>query len=280
MVRIVSVSCGVVVPGVVSGVSSDGVGVVWLLVSPSCSIYPLRPCGSVRFPRIGLKPGNVHRFCQLVFLTRFARLRSSSLVFARCPLAAGACRFPFRLVPLLVLPVSWGVSWLFFAARQPSHLVHQFAGVSSSNSFSFRSGVSSGGPVFRLVHRSSVFRFVRLIVSRLVRSSRLGVSSSSPHSLVLSGSSSWRFVVSGSVLASRSFLFSSYIARCVSWPWRRLVICGLVSLISWLRVSFSVVICHRGAWRWRGERAVRRYERCAVFVSSFPHRVMMMWRYE
>lgn len=38
---------------------------------------------SVRFPRIGLKPDNVRRFCQLVSLTHCVRLRSSPFVLAR-----------------------------------------------------------------------------------------------------------------------------------------------------------------------------------------------------
>lgn len=202
----------------------------------------------------------------------------------------GSYRFLYRLVSLLVASSRWASRG--YSLRLARRLVSSFPSIRPASRQAVRSRFvrasrssarRASRPAVRsprLVYRSSVFRLARFIVSRLVFSSRLIVSSSSPYSLVSPGGSSWRFVVSGSVLASRSFLFSSYIARCVSWPWRRLVICGLVSFVSWLRVSFPVVICHRGAWRWRGERAVRRYERCAVFVSSFPHRVMMMWRYE
>ena len=54
---------------------------------------------------------------------------------------------------------------------------------------------SSGVPLSRLVKQLAFSRFARRSVARLV--------------------------VSGRVLASRSFLFLFYLARCVSWPWGR-----------------------------------------------------------
>lgn len=185
---------------------------------------------------------------------------------------AGQCA-PFLPARFLVSSVDGGsVSFSFTRYARP------FV------SFLFSSCPSRGasrGYSLRLARRLVLSRqFAGVSLSRLV----WGVSSLVSFARLVKQSMfsrfAWRLVVSGRVLASRSFLFLSYFARCVSWPWRRLVICGFVSLVSWLRVSFSVVICHRGAWQWRGERAVRRYERCAVFVSSFSHRVMMMWRYE
>lgn len=125
---------------------------------PSRSIYPFRPCGFVRFPHIGLKPGNVRRFCQLVSPHS---LRSSSLVSV-------------RLVPLLVLPVSCGVSSLFFAfaVRLSSRLAHQFVRrsvVSSRPAVRF--------PVLFIVPRCFALPGSSFLVScsRLVCSSRQAV---------------------------------------------------------------------------------------------------------
>lgn len=127
----------------------------------------------------------------------------------------GVDRFSFRLVPLLVRLVSCGVSSLFFAVHPSSRLAHQFAGGSlrrlvrrsGSPSCSLFLGVSSC-PVHcfssrvpvssaRLVKQSVFSRFVRRLVSAV-----RGVRECS---------------------SSRSLLFSSYIARCVSWTWRRAV---------------------------------------------------------
>lgn len=112
------------------------------------------------------------------------------------------------------------VSSLFSSPRLVGRLVAILCGspvVSSCSSIrsAVRCPVSFGGPVSRLVHRSSVFRFVRLIVSRLVRSSRPLVSSSSSYSLVLPGGS---FLVSW-CRAVFSVSFSSVLisfVRCVS----------------------------------------------------------------
>lgn len=142
----------------------------------------------------------------------FARLRSSSLVSVRRPLAAGACRFP--LLAMLVRSsrpssrrlVSWGVSWLFFAVRSSARLVFPIN--------------SLGGPLRCLVRRSSFpscSSFFGVSPCPAHRSpsrfsSRPLVSSSSPYSLVSPGVSSWLLVVSGSVLSSRSLRFMAMAA--------------------------------------------------------------------
>lgn len=96
------------------------------------------------------------------------------------------------------------VSFLFSSPHLVGRLVAILCG---SLVGSYRLLVSSGGSSLRLACRSSVFRLVRLIVTRLVSSSRPLVSSSSSYSLVSPGGSSWRFVVSGSVF--RLVLFCS-----------------------------------------------------------------------
>ena len=149
----------------------------------SVPFYPSRPCGSFDF-LVSVECGRCAPFLSAHFLAMFR--------------GGGVYRFSSRLVPRLVLPVSWDVSWLFFAVCVSFRLVCRFAGVLLSSSFSFRSGVlfvgswgvSSGDPVFRLVRRSSVFRFARFIVC----SFRPLVSLNSPYSLVLSGGSFWRLV--------------------------------------------------------------------------------------
>lgn len=123
-------------------------------------------------------------------------------------------RSSVRLVPLLV--ASSRVASRLYSLRFTRRLVWFI------NSPAARCVVSSGGPVPRLVHCSSVFRLARFIVSRLVFPSRPLVSSSSPYSLVSPGGSSRRFVVSGRVLSvSRLILFCSRIISlvAVSWPW-------------------------------------------------------------
>lgn len=179
-------------PGVVSGVSSEGGGVVWLLVPPSRSIYPFRPCGFVRFPRIGLKPGNVRRFCQLVSPHS---LRSSSLVCSSRPSSR-------RLV-------SCGVSSLFFAVHPSSRLVHQFAG-GSLRRLVRRSG-SPSCSLFLGVSPCPVHRF----------SSRVPVSSARLVKQSVFSRFAWRLVSavrgvgSGSLcLPSHPLLFSYHLTRC------------------------------------------------------------------
>ena len=198
---------------------------------PSRSIYPFRPCGFVRFPHIGLKPGNVRRFCQLVSPHS---LRSSAFVFARLRSSRSSSRL-VRLVRRLV-----SILCLCGSPVVPS---------CSSIRSAVRCLVSSGGPVSRLVHRSSMFRLAWLIVSRLVFSSCLLVSSSSPYSLVSPGGSSRRFVVSGSVLSSRSLLFSFHLS----------VASHVVVMMVAARHSHIVAACFRPhclpswnpIWRWR-----------------------------
>lgn len=186
--------------GVVSGVSSEGVGIVWLLVPPSRSIYPFRPCGSVRFPRIRLKPDNVRRFCQLVsslaslvsvrprsspFVVRWRRGVSFSFSSRS---SSRLARLVGRLVSILCgSPVVSSYSSIRLAFRC---LVSPCDPYSSSRCF-----VSFSVSSVRLVKQLAFSRFARRSVARLV--------------------------VSGRVLASRSFLFLFYLARCVSWPWGR-----------------------------------------------------------
>ena len=159
---------------------------------------------SVRFPRIGLKPDNVRRFCQLVSLTHCVRLRSSPFVLARLrssSVGGGSVSFSFssrsssrlaRLVGRLVSilcgsPVVSSYSSIRLAFRC---LVSPCDPYSSSRCF-----VSFSVSSVRLVKQLAFSRFARRSVARLV--------------------------VSGRVLASRSFLFLFYLARCVSWPWGR-----------------------------------------------------------
>lgn len=170
---------------------------IWFLVSrlasrPVLSVQFLR---LVRFPRIGLRTG---WRCAPFLSARFPHsLRSSSLVSVRHPLAAGL--FSFRLVSLLVCP-SRGAS-----RRYSLQLVS--CPVLLINSPGVASPVSSGGSSFRLARRSSVFRLVRFISPRLVFSSHLGVSLSSPYSRF-----AWR-LVSAARRASRVLRLSSHSFR-------------------------------------------------------------------
>ena len=135
---------------------------------PSRSIYPFRPCGFVRFPHIGLKPGTVRRFCQLVSPHS---LRSSAVVRGRLRSPALAS---VRLVPLLVLSVSCGVSSLFFAfaVRLSSRLAHQFV-----RRFVVSSRPAVRFPVLFIVPRCFALPGSSFLVScsRLVCSSRQAV---------------------------------------------------------------------------------------------------------
>lgn len=190
----------------VSGVSSEGVGVVWLLVPPSRSIYPFRPCGFVRFLRIGLWAGSVRRFCQLVFLTHSVRLRSSSLVSVRCPLAAGRIVFPYSLSSsvrlVLLLVASSRVASRGYSLRLARRLVSSCPSIRPAARCLVSSGVSFGGP--------PIVSFVSF------RSASCPpVSSSSSYSLVSPGGS---FLVSW-CRAVFSVSFSSVLisfVRCVS----------------------------------------------------------------
>ena len=135
---------------------------------PSRSIYPFRPCGFVRFPHIGLKPGNVRRFCQLVSPHS---LRSSAFV---CVRLRSSSLVSVRLVPLLVLSVSCGVSSLFFAfaVRLSSRLAHQFV-----RRFVVSSRPAVRFPVLFIVPRCFALPGSSFLVScsRLVCSSRQAV---------------------------------------------------------------------------------------------------------
>lgn len=135
----------------------------------------------------------MRRFCQLVFITRFARPRSSFV-------GGRADRFPFRLVPRLAHP-SRGASRdysLRFACQSVSS--RRFAGVS----------------LFRLARRSVSCSSVLLVVPRCLvlpgLSSPLvspGVSLSSPCSLVSLGR-----LVSAARMASRVLSVSRLILFC------------------------------------------------------------------
>ena len=226
------------VPGVVSGVSSEGGGVVWFLV-PSVPFYLSVPSLRVR----SISPYRIEAWQCAPFLSaRFpsltafvcVRLRSSAFVFARLRSSRSSSRL-VRLVRRLV-----SILCLCGSPVVPS---------CSSIRSAVRCLVSSGGPVSRLVHRSSMFRLAWLIVSRLVFSSCLLVSSSSPYSLVSPGGSSRRFVVSGSVLSSRSLLFSFHLS----------VASHVVVMMVAARHSHIVAACFRPhclpswnpIWRWR-----------------------------
>lgn len=138
------------------------------------------PFLSARFLALSVSGGSVS-----FSLTRYARLFVSSLF--------SSLRLVWRLVSILC-------GSLVGSSRLPI------------NSPAIRCPVSSGGPVSRLVHRSSVFRLARLIVlfsfARLVRS----VSSSNPYSLVSPERlvSAVRGVSCALCPSSRSLLFSSY----------------------------------------------------------------------
>ena len=192
-------------------------------------------CGPFDFPRIGLRADVVRRFCQLVFITRFARLRSSSLVSVRHSLAAEQIVFPFvsSLVSLFRLVGASRDYSLRFACQSVSS--RRFAGVS----------------LFRLARRSVSCSSVLLVVSRCLvlpgLSSplvSLGFSLSSPCSLVSLGGSSRRLVgrgVSSVIRLSFRSLFCSRIISlvAVSWPWRRRLV---LSPVSWRRCVGGMVV--------------------------------------
>lgn len=178
----------------------------------------------VRFPRIGLRAGEVRRFCQLVSL--------------RCSISGGADRFPFRLVSRLALSVSCGVSYLFFAICLSSRFTRQFAGVSLS----------------RLAWRFVSCPSVLLVVPR--NPALLGSSFSvSPGRLVKQLAFSFRLAarLGGSwgrsgflCLPSHSLLFSYYFARCVSWPWG--LAAARLSYASWRRALFPFASVMESDW--------------------------------
>lgn len=180
---------------------SEGGGLILLLVPPSRFICPaLR---SVRFHRIGLKPGNVRRFCQLVFLCH--------------QLTAGAYRFP--LLATLVRS-SRSSSRL---ARLVGRLVAALCGspfVSSCLVNSLASRLSSRSAVrlslFVLPVVSRCFALPGSSFARLVRSSRQAVRVLSFRPAARLGGSWCVSLVGVPCSPSRSFPFSYHLARCVS----------------------------------------------------------------
>ena len=137
------------------------------------------------------------------------RLRSSPFVSVRRPLAAGACRFPFRLVPLLACS-SRGAS-RGYSLRLASRLV-------LSRQFARRSAAPS-----RQAARPSVsLSVLRCLVlpgsSFLISLLRLALASRQAVRILVPPR---RFVSAARILSVpllRSFLFSFLcFARCVSW---------------------------------------------------------------
>lgn len=168
------------------------------------SISPYRLAGGMRAPFLSARSPASFRGGLIVFLSS---------------------RLPSRLL------ISWSVSWLFFRfARRLVLLVHSLAS---------RPSVSPCSSFFRLSRRrrSLVSRLAWRPVSRLVhhlaRVSRQAAR-------VLSFRSAARFSFCGVVSCSpsRSFLFSSHLARCVSWPWRRAA--ARLVPVSWRRALVPV----------------------------------------